>query len=207
MPHRSPVSRLAGRHASDPVSHDRRRGRDCPRLQSASAGAPRCTTLLINLNDCLDRTPTIRIWGIALSAIASRFVPNRVPQRERQRGELSPRSKVHSRSGDLMNSYRVGNEPRFSDRAEAGSVLARQLAPYAGRSDVIVLALPRGGVPVGYEVAHALGSNSTCWSCASWACRTIPSWQWARSRLAEYFTSTNERSGPPASPSRRSSPY
>lgn len=56
-----------------------------------------------------------------------------------------------------MNSYRVGNEPRFSDRAEAGSVLARQLATYAGRRDVIVLALPRGGVPVGYEVAQALG--------------------------------------------------
>ncbi|VVE20517.1 phosphoribosyltransferase [Pandoraea terrigena] len=55
-----------------------------------------------------------------------------------------------------MNSYWVGNEPRFSDRAEAGRVLARQLGQYAGRSDVIVLALPRGGVPVGYEVAQAL---------------------------------------------------
>ncbi len=36
-------------------------------------------------------------------------------------------------------------------------MLARQLSGYAGRSDVIVLALPRGGVPVGYEVAQALG--------------------------------------------------
>lgn len=36
-------------------------------------------------------------------------------------------------------------------------MLARQLDGYAGRSDVIVLALPRGGVPVGYEVAQALG--------------------------------------------------
>jgi putative phosphoribosyl transferase len=44
----------------------------------------------------------------------------------------------------------------FSDRAEAGRVLTEQLRHYAGRPDVIVLALPRGGVPVGYEVARAL---------------------------------------------------
>jgi predicted phosphoribosyltransferase len=44
----------------------------------------------------------------------------------------------------------------FRDRAEAGRVLAEQLAAYADRPDVIVLALPRGGVPVGYEVAQAL---------------------------------------------------
>lgn len=45
---------------------------------------------------------------------------------------------------------------RFQDRHEAGVILARELADYAGRSDVIVLALPRGGVPVAYEVAAAL---------------------------------------------------
>jgi putative phosphoribosyl transferase len=44
----------------------------------------------------------------------------------------------------------------FRDRAEAGRVLAEQLAEYRGRPDVIVLALPRGGVPVAYEVARAL---------------------------------------------------
>ena len=44
----------------------------------------------------------------------------------------------------------------FSDRHEAGRVLAKHLQKYAGRPDVIVLALPRGGVPVGYEVATAL---------------------------------------------------
>jgi predicted phosphoribosyltransferase len=44
----------------------------------------------------------------------------------------------------------------FRDRREAGQVLAAKLAPYANRSDVVVLALPRGGVPVGYEVARAL---------------------------------------------------
>ena len=48
--------------------------------------------------------------------------------------------------------------PRFRDRFDAGRFLARQLGEYAGRNDVLVLALPRGGVPVGYEVARALGA-------------------------------------------------
>jgi predicted phosphoribosyltransferase len=47
-------------------------------------------------------------------------------------------------------------EQQFLDRAEAGRALAADLAAYADRDDVIVLALPRGGVPVGYEVARAL---------------------------------------------------
>src|SRR5436305_54915 len=45
----------------------------------------------------------------------------------------------------------------FRDRTDAGRRLAARLGRYAGRDDVIVLALPRGGVPVGYEVARALG--------------------------------------------------
>ena len=44
----------------------------------------------------------------------------------------------------------------FPDRAEAGRVLGLKLSKYAGRQDVIVLGLPRGGVPVAYEVARAL---------------------------------------------------
>jgi putative phosphoribosyl transferase len=44
----------------------------------------------------------------------------------------------------------------FTDRRHAGRVLASRLTKYAGRDDVIVLALPRGGVPVAYEVASAL---------------------------------------------------
>ncbi len=44
----------------------------------------------------------------------------------------------------------------FSDRAEAGRFLAAKLQRFAGRRDLLVLALPRGGVPVGYEVARAL---------------------------------------------------
>jgi len=45
---------------------------------------------------------------------------------------------------------------RFLNRRDAGRKLAQKLLHYANRPDVIVLALPRGGVPVGYEVARAL---------------------------------------------------
>ena len=44
----------------------------------------------------------------------------------------------------------------FRDRVEAGRMLATTLQEYANRNDVVVLALPRGGVPVGFEVAKAL---------------------------------------------------
>jgi putative phosphoribosyl transferase len=47
---------------------------------------------------------------------------------------------------------------RFHDRHEAGQLLARQMTAYKGRDDVIVFALPRGGVPVGYEIARELGA-------------------------------------------------
>ena len=46
----------------------------------------------------------------------------------------------------------------FRDRQDAGRVLAEKLAAYANRPDVLVMALPRGGVPVAYEVARALGA-------------------------------------------------
>jgi len=46
----------------------------------------------------------------------------------------------------------------YRDRRHAGRELACALARYAGRPEVTVLALPRGGVPVAYEVAHALGA-------------------------------------------------
>ncbi len=45
----------------------------------------------------------------------------------------------------------------FQDRIDAGQQLAEQLLSYAGRDDVIVLGLPRGGVPVAFEVAQRLG--------------------------------------------------
>lgn len=50
-------------------------------------------------------------------------------------------------------------ESHFEDRYVAGRLLAGALHAYAGRSDLVVLALPRGGVPVGYEVAKALGAE------------------------------------------------
>src|SRR5215216_3901870 len=49
-------------------------------------------------------------------------------------------------------------ELAFQDRAEAGRVLADRLTKYAGSPDVVVLALPRGGGPVGLQVARSLGA-------------------------------------------------
>lgn len=46
----------------------------------------------------------------------------------------------------------------FRDRTDAGKYLAAKLAKYAHRPDVLVLALPRGGVPVAYEVAKQIGA-------------------------------------------------
>ncbi len=45
----------------------------------------------------------------------------------------------------------------FQDRREAGRRLAKELASFKGRSDVIVLGIPRGGVVIGHEIAQALG--------------------------------------------------
>src|SRR5215207_9056092 len=50
------------------------------------------------------------------------------------------------------------NPQAYRDRREAGGELARLLQQYANRDDVIVLALPRGGVPVAFEVAQVLAA-------------------------------------------------
>jgi putative phosphoribosyl transferase len=57
-----------------------------------------------------------------------------------------------------MNEGRADEGDVFRDRVDAGRRLADALGGYAGRSDVVVLALPRGGVPVAREVADALGA-------------------------------------------------
>jgi putative phosphoribosyl transferase len=48
--------------------------------------------------------------------------------------------------------------PLFENRRDAGRKLAARLTEYVGRPDVVVLALPRGGVPVAFEVSQALGA-------------------------------------------------
>jgi predicted phosphoribosyltransferase len=50
------------------------------------------------------------------------------------------------------------NGTKYRDRFDAGRALAKALRHYANHADVIVLALPRGGVPVAYEVARELGA-------------------------------------------------
>jgi putative phosphoribosyl transferase len=47
---------------------------------------------------------------------------------------------------------------RSRDRAQAGQELAKRLSAYAGRPDVLVLGLPRGGIPVAYQVAKSLNA-------------------------------------------------
>lgn len=51
------------------------------------------------------------------------------------------------------------SETRYRDRQEAGRRLAERLAEYGGRDGVVILALPRGGVPVGYPLARALDAE------------------------------------------------
>lgn len=53
----------------------------------------------------------------------------------------------------------AAREFRYTDRRHAGRVLGRRLQKCAGRGDVLVLGLPRGGVPVAYEVAKSIGAE------------------------------------------------
>src|SRR5438105_13427874 len=66
-----------------------------------------------------------------------------------------PGGRVIERSGGPWERRNM-NPKRFRDRREAGRLLAGKLTAYANRPDVLVLALPRGGVPVAHQVARAL---------------------------------------------------
>ena len=66
--------------------------------------------------------------------------------------QLAAPTRNMGRVGRTISMTRV-----FADRVEAGRALAQSLLAYRGATDAIVLALPRGGVPVGFEVAQALG--------------------------------------------------
>src|ERR1051326_299981 len=46
----------------------------------------------------------------------------------------------------------------FRDRSDAGRILASRLTHYKGRKDVVALALPRGGIPVAYEIGKEIGA-------------------------------------------------
>jgi predicted phosphoribosyltransferase len=61
-------------------------------------------------------------------------------------------------STDRTGARRPAPQLPFLDRRDAGRQLAERLDAYGGRDDVVVLALPRGGVPVAYEVATHLGA-------------------------------------------------
>lgn len=76
----------------------------------------------------------------------------------------------------------TGEGGRFRDRREAGRFLAERLRDYADRRDVIVLGLPRGGVPVAQEVARALGVPLDVFLVRKLGFRVSPSSRWGRSR-------------------------
>src|SRR3954451_13294217 len=87
----------------------------------------------------------------------------RGPRGRRRRGArwTAPPSRRARRAGSRpTDDHRPAHtmEPAFRDRAAAGLALARSLGAYAGRRDVVVLGMARGGVPVARAVSDALGA-------------------------------------------------
>src|SRR5689334_18541592 len=84
----------------------------------------------------------------------------RICSRSRERLHGSRRSRATGSSSISWLRRRAEREVgvRFVDRRQAGRFLAQRLARYADNPAVIVLALPRGGVPVAFEVARGLNA-------------------------------------------------
>src|SRR3989441_10343219 len=101
---------------------------------------------------------------IVITPGSSRSTPRSAFQLEQLTRNSARRWKVmfwNGRSSWGPTKGRRSKPPRrramlFADRFEAGLLLASKLGEFRNRDDVVVLALPRGGVPVGYEVANAL---------------------------------------------------
>jgi predicted phosphoribosyltransferase len=81
---------------------------------------------------------------------------------------------------------------RFRNRNEAGRRLAEKLAAYANRPDVLVLALPRGGVPVAYEVSRALGAPFDVFVVRKLGIPGTKSWRWVPLQPAACVYSTTK---------------
>jgi hypothetical protein len=76
----------------------------------------------------------------------------------------------------------------FRNRQQAGQILASRLEKYANREDVIVLGVPRGRVPVAFEVAKAYRSTYLCGGSSAY--RVIKSWLLGPSEVAGYGLQT-----------------
>jgi putative phosphoribosyl transferase len=94
------------------------------------------------------------------------FIPESVNSVESATADATPANRSrwsHCRRGrKLWASRHMKRSPHrriFRDRRDAGRVLAAELAAYRGREGLLVLGLARGGVPVGWEVAAALGAE------------------------------------------------